>query len=357
MGLMQPPLRGLRLPADFKPTGKPVVNRQHRLGRNIVAYGFDTGLGGYRNLVSGAPFNVNALNGTSLANIGNGMFSAALTVPAISTKWGSACYWNQAFDFTHRGWMIDVDDPAGQTNQNIIQRSTFLAGQPAGAGFTVFTNFVPFGPNSEDTNNSLCNIFGRPFVPDNNNWNWGIVSDPTCLQFSALTLTGSSSGGISGWGAPSSAQIGSTFTGGVYKTRYSLVITVQNDSQTDASNSSATGKFYVNGSLSGTATTGLNIPSSGFTYPANLQSAETQIMLGLLYHVASPGSAFPCVNGLVLDGGFANRAWSAGEVAYHYRAPFSFLRPQSGDDMLAGAQPSFGPVVPLGLTQKRLTFI
>lgn len=291
------------------------------LSSGLVQFGFDNG-GSYSNLVAGAPFNVNALNGTSFVNLGNGMFSAALSTPAQSSKWGNCTLWpGQPFDFTQRGWMTDVDDPSGVTDTNIIQTTTFLAGKAAGVGLTFFCTVIPLGPNSEDTNNSLCSIYGRPFVPDNQTWNWGIVCDPTCLIFSALTLTGSSSGGISGWGAPTSAQIGTSYTASGYNQILRIVVTIQNDSQIDGSNSSATGKFYVNGVLIG-STSGLNIPSTGFTYPANLQSAETQIMHGLLYHVASPGSAFPCPNALIPEGGFASRAWTAAEALQFSNSPY-----------------------------------
>lgn len=305
----------------FKPT--TLTTGSTSLSTGLVQLGFDTG-GAYSNLIAGAPFNVNSLNGTSFTNLGNGMFTAALSTPAQSTIWGNCTYWQgQPFDFTQRGWMTDVDDPSGVTDTNIIQTTTFLAGKAAGVGLTFFCVVIPIGANTEDSNNSLCCVYGRPFVPDNQTYNWGIVCDPTCLQYSAYTLTGSSSGGISGWGAPTSTQIGTTYTASGYNQILRIVVTIQNDSQIDSSNSSATAKFYVNGALIG-STSGLNIPSTGFTYPANLQSAETQIMHGLLYHVASVNSAFPCLNALMPLGGFAGRAWTSTEVSQFSASPYVF---------------------------------
>lgn len=306
---------------QIKPFGNVKINLHHPLARGLVAYLFDVGDGTYRSLVPGPPFYA-FTNGNVQRE--NGLSSAPLTTPTIQTPWGSAVWWKGAsYDFTQRGWMLDVDDTA---ETNVIQKTMFLSGQPAGAAFSMLCGFISFG----DPVNNPGLIWGRSFVPDNGNWVAAFTQEIGGTTVKAQVISGAGSGGTyPNLLTTASTQIGSTATISLNK-YHTLGLRIVNNSRTDSSNSSATGEFFVDGVSQGT-TSGLNIPSPGFNQPGQLASTETQLQVGQVYHVAAVGSADNGTNGSVLWADLYNRDVPASEQQAFAIRPYQILDTPEGD--------------------------
>jgi hypothetical protein len=303
---------------QIKPSGAPRINWRHPIARGLKMYGFDTGLGYYTSLVPGPPFYA-VTNGN--VQLENGLSSAALTVPTIQTPWGSGCHWLGASDdFTHRGWMVDVDDT---TETNIIQKTNFISGQPAGIGFSFACGAIMMG----DPVNNPGLIFGRSFIPDNQNWVWAFTQAIGGTNIECLAISGAGAGGAyTGLQTAASTQIGSTFSASLNQ-YHSFAASFINNSNTDAFDSSATGLFYADGAQQGSPVTGLNIPSPGFNQSGQLAATETQIQWGQIYHVAAVGSADNAMNGCSFWGGLWNRVLSPSEARVLHLDPYCFLEP------------------------------
>lgn len=322
----------------IKPTGLAKINWHDPFTRGLVAVMHDTGYGTYQSLVPGPPFYA-LTNGNVQRE--NGLSSAPLTTPTIQTPSGSFVWWKGAsYDFTQRGWMIDVDDTA---ETNIIQKTCFLSGQPAGAALSMFATFISFG----DPVNNPGLIFGRSFIPDNENWVIAFTQEIGGTSVKCWCISGAGSGGTyPGLATAASTQIGSTATISLNQL-HTLGVSIVNNSRTDSSNSSATGEFFVDGVSLGT-TSGLNIPSPGFSQPGQLASTETQLQAGQVYHVAAVGSADNCVSGVVGTCALYNTNVPAGQWRAMDRQPTRFLLPAEPELPEMAAATVSSPAATLG---------
>lgn len=220
------------------------------------------------------------------------------SVPAeASSANGKAIGW-PATENAHIGYIGDV------YANSLIRNATNLANQGTGVGWTFTAVFMQLATQAVD-----ALIFGRPAhageIQPFANWYFDLLSGTT-----SVAAVVNNNGTI--------AQVGSNFDVGGLNILTTLACTAINTAP-----GVSTAKFFANGTIVGSPTTGLTIVDSAFAGSGT--DAEAQIMFGTIYHVQT-GFNFNCINGLVYAGTFHSRAWSDAEVAAWSQNPYQFLK-------------------------------
>lgn len=294
-----------RRSGQVKPVGMHRIDWGEPITRNLMFFGFDTGLGTLKNLVLRAN------------QIVERQFTVQMQGPPGASPYGAGMSWQGINNSSIGNWTeVDVGPDRAITIATCLAgHSSGINSAPAGAGYTFACGHfqtsavLPFG----------CTIYGRPNAaqeapPPYDNWCFALGTN-SYMPYCQINNNGND------------AQIGSTFDPGginVYQTLGCSIVNYTTGTLVSTGGggtpSLANGQFFAQGNQIGSTVTGLIADTTNAVTPGG----ENQIMIGAIFHRDTGVSDFPYF-GFVPWAAFWNRGLSQSEHMKMHTDPYHFL--------------------------------